>query len=149
MERGFLCSQHRNQMTQDPQRALFTWNRLQGLASRHMDGGEWENAVTTYGLAFETAEILLSTGACKQHDVDRYLRSALDFIYTLRKSAYTADFEALFDKIKHRLENEVFLASIEHALKPLMDIAYSPVSEVDRWMQILYAVSESKEQVKH
>lgn len=58
MRREFLCSHHRQQLTEDPTAALNLWIKAMESGQRLYDSERYDDAVSMLGGAYEAAEIL-------------------------------------------------------------------------------------------
>ena len=86
----FLCPKHKQAFVDKPEYAEVIWARLINEAQHQVSLYEWNKAVIIYGNAFEICDILLM----KSNDnnaIKRYLRTAIEFAYVLRKCSYTSD----------------------------------------------------------
>jgi hypothetical protein len=125
----FLCPKHRQELLDNPAYAQAIWVRLLSSARHKLDQGNWDNAALVYGNAFETAEILFEQSDCF-YEVNRYLQSAIEFAYALRHCSYAADLGLLVAIVKQQLGDKLYPAQIKLLLKPLTDMAFSPLSEI-------------------
>lgn len=103
----------------------------------------------TYGSAFDLVEALFLTNPNREYAIESYIRTALEFAYSLRKSTYNCNLEALLGIVTHCLEQEPELPVLDSLLAPLRDISFAPVSEIDRWIQVLFAMDAAKSQTQH
>lgn len=129
--------------------ALREWSQLIQNGRVQIEQADWNAAAITYGNAFEQVEALFSTNPNREYAIESYIRTAVEFAYSLRKSTYTCDLSALLGIVKYRLEQEPCIASLDELLLPLRDISFAPVSEIDRWVQILFAMDAAKLHTKH
>ncbi|MFT6390035.1 MAG: hypothetical protein ACJAUP_003435 [Cellvibrionaceae bacterium] len=125
----FLCPKHRQKLLDNPEYAQTILVRLLSNARHKLDQGSWDNAALVYGSAFETAEILFEQSDCF-YEVNRYLQSAIEFAYALRHCSYEADLGMLVALIEEKLNEKLYPAQIKLLLKPLRDMAFSPLSEI-------------------
>ncbi len=125
----FLCPKHRQQLLGNPYYAQVIWMRLLSNARHKINQGDWNSAALVYGSAFETAEILFKQSGCF-YEVNRYLQSAIEFAYALRHCSYDADLGLLIAMVKLHLGDKLYPAQIKLLLKPLTDMAFSPLSEI-------------------
>ena len=67
----------------------------------------WNSAVYAYGSAFEIAEILFNTRTGTQEELrsasERYIQSAVEFTYALKKSHFECNTSILIKLVKERL----------------------------------------------
>lgn len=149
-----LCCKHRSMAQWSPAQAEIMWQRLVSMGREKIDQQRWCEAVGIYGSAFETAEILLMLGDDdRELELERYKRTALEFIYCLRNSHYQVDFEGLIamihEKLMHEDERQPFSKSLSSVVNPLADIACAPLSEVEEWMSLLSCLSEKNSAAIH
>ncbi|WP_158269428.1 hypothetical protein, partial [Saccharospirillum sp. MSK14-1] len=56
-------------------------------------------------------------------------------VYSLRKGGYFNDLDPFIDQVEGQLDGKPLLTSLDRCLKPLRDVANSPICAVDLWMQ--------------
>ena len=133
----FLCKTCRANLTTDSERALQFWNKACQVASMHSEALQWESAITAYGNALEAAEILLKQKHNVKFDLERYIRTAQEMTYALRKGGYFADMDILADMVEACLLEERLTRPLKWYLRPLKDVANNPICAVDMWMRTL------------
>lgn len=150
MTQQFLCEKHRHKILKNPSQAIQTWSRLHYMGGQCLDLSQWNKALKFYGSAMETADLLLSIDADKTTAVDRYLRAALSYAYSLRKHSASQDVNSVYMATKKRLEVLGPLSQpVDTLLAPLLSIVSASLSDVDQWMQVLLAVDQAKTQQMH
>ena len=138
-----LCNKHREYALQSPEIAKTMWCRLLEIGRAKMSVGQWDDAVGLYGSAFETADILLQGELSSAEDVDRYINTALEFVYALRKSSFEFNRPCLLSAIRTRLEHEANYHELSRPLEcivsQLIDLIYAKITQVDECMAQLYS----------
>jgi hypothetical protein len=130
---GFLCTTHRENIKQNPQRAHNSWNKTLSAARQLVKENRWDQAVIFYGNALEISEIMLTQESCSMTQ-ERYLRTAVELMHALRNSHHEYDSNALFQMVLNRLEKEEDNFNCQAQLRPLKDVAFEPLTDVNRWM---------------
>jgi hypothetical protein len=133
----FLCEACRANLMSDPEHALQFWNKAWCLASLHSEALQWDNAITAYGNALEAAEVLLNQKHNIKYDLERYIRTAQEMTYAIRKGGYFDDMDALAILVEARLAQEKLARPLTWYLRPLKDVANNPICAVDMWMRTL------------
>ena len=126
----FLCPRHRQELVRNPECAQATWVSLLSSARHKLNQRDWDKAALIYGNVFETAEIIFEQSNCF-YDFNRYLESAIEFVYALRHCSYGADFELLIAVVKQKLKDKFYPSQVSLLLKPLTDTAFLPLSEIN------------------
>lgn len=132
-----MCAKHRKKLIEAPESAIVIWYRLMSLARHQAKTQEWQKSVISYGNALDTAQIIFENDPAS-HEVSRYIRTASELAYTIRQCNYPCDLQVVVAVVKNNLERSLYPANIQLLLRPLTDIAYSPISEVNRWMKALF-----------
>ncbi len=140
---GFLCQKLRKALSLNHKKAMSSWHETVFRARLCVSDENWENAILIYGSAFEISEILLSQKP-DNSAVNRYMRTALEFAYSLRYSPSRCDLNALTDIVEERLSIEILSQPIEKWLTPLQDVIHSPLHQVEHWMQMLFSLDTPK-----
>ena len=125
------------------------WGKLYFQARQSINTNKWLNAAITYQEALLVAESQLSKSHNSSDAIKRYVRTAMEFAYSLRMGNIPCDFHALVTIVKHHLQNNPLPSPLEHIISPLQDIAFSPKNKIEHWMKILFAVEEKKINTLH
>ena len=144
----FLCPKHRQVFIDTPEYAEVIWTRLINEAQNQIGLYEWNKAVIIYGNAFEICDILLK----KSNDnnaIKRYLDTAIEFCYALRKCSYTSDVSILISFVSETLNHHLNPAECKLILRPLNNIASSALPKPKHWINILKHMSESYSKTLH
>ncbi len=149
MKMVFLCMKHRTKLVESPQYADAMWNRLMLLAREKFDQMAWNDMFLMHGNAFEVATILLRHESASNDSVERYVRTATEFAYSLRKSTYPSDLPLFIAMVKDALKEHGAQQPLDTLLTPLTDVAFTPLNEVDLWMHTLFAAGANAEQTRH
>ena len=140
---NFMCPKHRAHLSKDPKEALIVWHRLINLARYQADHYHWQQSIMFYGNALEAAEIAFAKAPASLA-VNRYMRTASELIYVMRLCDYGCSLELLVNTVKDKLEKNLYPANIQLLLRPLNDVAYSPLAEVHRWMSAMFEADRSQ-----
>jgi hypothetical protein len=145
---NYLCDGHRDEFVNNPQQAVQAWKEiiLQARESYHLQ--DWERSTLVYGNAFEISELLLSSYPT-QFSVDRYLRTALEFAYSLRKGREDADLDAFVVHVKGNVETIKHTMAISMLMQPLEEVIKLPIDVADFWMKSLLSLDYIEARVLH
>ena len=132
-----MCEKYRNQLSEDPKAATFLWGRLMLLARHQAGTQEWQNSVVSYGNALDAAQVIFEDDPTSP-EVTRYIGTASELVYTIRQCDYPCDIQIVVAVVKNNLKNSLHPANVQLLLRPLTDIAYSPLSEVKQWMKAVF-----------
>ena len=135
----FLNPEHRQIMACKPQYANVIWLGLMSAARKQIDVEAWDFAVVAYCDAFEVAEIILSKKT-NSHEINRYVRTATEFIYSLRRCSFNSDVPCLVALIKEQLSKKLALEKVELLCESLTEIAYLPLSEASTRVERLRSI---------
>lgn len=126
-------------ITGDSQIVMRRWQKLRLCALQHMLKGNWQDALAPISSALETADMLLeyhrvSSGSL---ELQRFIRTAMDYILILRKNSQDVDMQTLVALIQQRIVNTCYSSDIEKQITPIRDMAFAPIEEAEYWMSIL------------
>ena len=110
--------------------------------------GDWEQASLIYRNAFEISELLLSSDP-SQFSVDRYLRTALEFAYCLRKDNERINLESFIYHVKNHIKTTKHAMGIAMHMQPLQDVVNLPIHVADFWMKSLLSLDSIDCRVLH
>jgi hypothetical protein len=144
----FMCQKHKNQLADHPESAIIAWFQLMAAARSHTDMREWQSSINAYGNALDVAEVIFASDPSSL-EVNRYIRTAIEFIYTIRSSHYPADIDDLVESITGCLQKQLYPAHIELLLRPINDIAFKPLPQIERWMDALFLEDKKKKYSIH
>jgi hypothetical protein len=146
----FMCNMCRQHLAAEPERAYDFWKGAVRKANKNRDALQWDAAITAYGNALDAADILLDQKDSPKEDLERYLRTAQEMTYALRKGGYFGDLDAFVLTVEARLSDEVLPKPVVWYLRPLKDVAENPICAVDMWMNTLAETFRfSSKQVVH
>ncbi|WP_049721202.1 hypothetical protein [Gilvimarinus polysaccharolyticus] len=145
----FLCSKHRALVLHNPAQSRQLCLKLRAMGRGYITERRWDDAVSAYGAALETADILLSHDDYNKQATERYLRCAIELSYTLRKSRHNPDMNAIIHLVQQRLTPYYAPAPLQTMLVPLIDIAFSPLAEVDDWIEMLFILDNTAPHTHH
>ncbi|WP_020209551.1 hypothetical protein [Gilvimarinus chinensis] len=134
---------------QQPLEAGVLGCRLQTKARKHLQAQQWGLAVKDYATALEVADTMLMDPATQKFAIERYLRAALELIYAMRKYKPETDVSQLIDTIKQRLQPLLAPMPAEAVIAPLIDVAFSPIRDVDDWVCLLLSYENSGQSMPH
>ncbi|MCP8898498.1 hypothetical protein [Gilvimarinus xylanilyticus] len=123
--------------------------RLQTQARKHLQKKCWALAVKDYAAALEVADTMLADPVTQKFAIERYLRAALELIYALRKHKPDTDLSELIETVKHRLQPLLAPLPVEVMIAPLIDVAFSPIRDVDEWIDMLLHDDNPDRSVAH
>jgi hypothetical protein len=134
---NFMCKKHRDKLSEDPKSATELWCRLMYLARRQAKTNERRKSVISYGNALDAAQIIFQSDPTSP-EVNRYIGTASELVYIIRQCDYPCDIQGLVVTVTSNLKKSLYPANVQLLLRPLTEIAYSPLSEVDQWMQAVF-----------
>ena len=144
----FLCEQHRRNLKNNPEQAALIWNQLILSARKKAMHKEWHQAAAIYGRAFEIADILFQRNPAK-HEVNRYIKTVTEHCYTLRYLHTTTHISILVQTTKYQLKSHLLTDYSNDLLKPILDVAFSPMTQVNRWMKALFNLESAQQHLIH
>ncbi len=124
----FLCTQHRQNLENNPDQATVTWNRLIISARQKTTNNHWQQAANVYACALEVADIIFQHTPNK-HTADRYIKTVIELSYTLKRYLLT-DYS-----------NDL--------LQPILDVAFSPMIKVNQWMKTFFHLESTQPFMLH
>ncbi len=144
----FLCTDHRRVLNSNPKQAAQLWQELilQGRGLFHLQ--YWDQAVVVYGNAFEISEMLIANSQTK-YSIDRYLRTALEFAYVLRKNQSPCNLKAFPPHVKKQLSLLNTEQPISHLMQPIEEVIDLPLHMADFWLRELLSLDSINQQVLH
>ena len=144
----YLCNDHRREFTRNPQQAAQSWQEIIMRARDLFYLEYWDQAVVIYGNAFEISEILL-TNSQTQFSIDRYLRTALEFAYALRKSQTPCNLKAFLPHVKKQLSLTKTTAHLPQLIQPIEEVINLPIHMADHWLTALLSLGAIEHRVLH
>lgn len=133
----FLCAQHRHYMEQNPESAKRFWGEAVLAAREQSARLHWQQALTTYGNALEVATILLHRDEDRKRAELRYSRTAVEFIYALRRVDRRCDANLLLQIASCELEAVSLVVPKNELLEPLIEALACDRHDVSDWMNRL------------
>ena len=100
----------------------------------------------SYNGALDAAEMLLAKSQHSKDSIRRYARTALEFAYALKMADDSEGIVALVAIVKVRLQSNAELTGL---ISPLIDVQHASKQDVNRWMNILFAIDEVEHQIIH
>ena len=125
------------------------WNSTLLAARGYIYRGDWAAAVPAYGQALELADILLNTDKHRSGALDRYSRTATEFIYALRKSGDQQRLDPFLLEIVGRFERMDTACGLDELIGPVLQAARRPADEVDLWIEKIIGMEKVRRQHLH
>ncbi len=144
----YLCNSHRAQFINDPHHAAQSWQLIMLQAREIFHLQDWQKAAIVYGNAFEISELLLVSHPTA-FSVDRYLRTALEFAYALRKNQTDTNLNALIPHITENIQNIKHSMAMSFLIQPVEEVINLPIHLSDHWMQSLLSLDSLDHRVLH
>jgi hypothetical protein len=144
----YLCNNHRNEFANNPQQAARAWKGIIEQARELFHMREWEKATIVYGNAFEISELLLTSDRT-QYSVDRYLRSALELVYALRKKDTEVNLAAFILHVEMSIKGIPHSMALPQLMRPLEEVSKMPINLVDFWMLSLLSLDSIESRILH
>lgn len=108
MKYRFLCAPHRQQISQNPSKAIQAFYSSFETAQSLCDIKQYQDALPYAGNAFEIAEIILTTQAAEPRQACEFFScSAILFANSCSELGYDAQCLEIFWMTIHRLEKEI------------------------------------------
>ncbi|MFT7372614.1 MAG: hypothetical protein ACI9T9_001301 [Oleiphilaceae bacterium] len=145
---NFMCEKHRDKLTEDPKAATVLWCRLMFLARHQAKAQAWQKSIISYGNALDAAHVIFENDPASP-EVSRYIRTASELAYAIRKCNYPCDIQLVIAEVKHNLKKSLYPANVQLLLIPLTDIAYSPLQEVHQWMKEVFEADIDSQSYNH
>jgi hypothetical protein len=133
----FICKKHREQLSEDPKATTVLWSSLMFLARHQAKAQEWHKSVISYGNALDAAQVVFESDPTSP-EVNRYIRTASELTYTIRQCDYPCDVKLVVAMVTSNLKKSFYPANVQLLLRPLNEIAYSPLSELKQWVKALF-----------
>lgn len=130
----FMCYKCKQSLAKNPSRALAAWSKFMIRAREEQAGKQYNEAVITYGNAMDVAQITFENAPISESEVDRYIRTVVEFVYAVRQCDGSYDLTLLVNRVQKILERGLYPANVKLLLKPVQDVASAPLCQVDRWM---------------
>ncbi len=108
----------------------------------------WDQAVVIYGNAFEISEILLTNSQSK-FSIDRYLRTALEFAYAMRKSQTPCNLESFLRHVKKQIALTKTTTDLSYLIQPIEEVINLPIHMADHWLTALLSLDAIEHRVLH
>lgn len=107
MKLQFLCPTHRQQLSTNPSYAISCWQNGVDTARSFIDERQWNDALMHIGCAFESAEIIMASGAIPRHQAcDIFASSALKLADLFIKIKQHQQAQLVYSLTKTRLKQE-------------------------------------------
>ncbi|VUD40866.1 hypothetical protein TDB9533_00369 [Thalassocella blandensis] len=151
MATQYLCKKHQRAITNNPQFAKQAWQKFRLSALQFMLKGDWDSALASATSALETADKLLTSPYLtdRHQEIQRFVRTAMDYIFVLRKSSQHTDLQTLVEIFQQRLSkasnNKYSDIHLAKYLTPIQDIAFAPLEEAEYWMSVLYEMEQASQ----
>jgi len=144
----YLCKDHRKEFSRNPKQAAQSWQEIIMRARSLFHLQHWDQAVVIYGNAFEISEILLTNSQTK-FSIDRYLRTALEFAYALRKSQTPCNLEAFLPHVKKQMALTKTRDDLSYLIQPIEEVINLPIHMADHWLTALLSLDAIEHRVLH
>jgi len=145
---NFMCEKHRDKLSGNPKAATALWYRLMFLARHQAKTQEWQKSIISYGNALDAAQVIFESDPTSP-EVSRYIRTASELAYTMRKCNYPFDIKRVVAEVTDNLKKNLYPANVQLLLSPLTDIAYSPLQEVHQWMKAVFEADIHSQSYSH
>ena len=107
MKLQFLCPTHREQLATNPSYAISCWQNGVDTARSFIDEQQWNDALIHIGCAFESAEIIMASGAIPRHQAcDIFASSALKLADLFIKVNKQQQAQQVYSLTSARLQQE-------------------------------------------
>lgn len=133
----FLCEGCCAQLSSCPEKAKDFWNRTWNKGSAYRCSAQWERAVVAYGNSLDAAQIILRQSKVPVEDLERYLRTAQELIYAMRKGGYYGDIDSFLTDVSETIETITLPRPKGWYLRSVQAVADNPICAVDAWMKSL------------
>ena len=134
---NFMCKKHFEKLSEDPKAATALWSSLMFVARHQAKTQKWQKSIISYGNALDAAQVVFENDPTSP-EVNRYIRTASELTFTIRQCDYPIDIQRVVAVVTNNLKKSLYPANVQLLLRPLNEIAYSPLSEVTQWVKALF-----------
>ncbi len=138
----FLRPEHKQAIEGKPKYAALIWSRLIKESRDKVSCQEWNKSAVIYSNAFEVADLLITEAKSDSKCIGRYLHTAIELAYVLRKCSYTSDVSALVSIVEDRLKAYLYPADSTLLVKPLRNVAFTALPEISQWITRFTSIEE-------
>lgn len=137
----FLCSHHRQMLESDTDTAKRFWGETVLAAREQVTLLNWQQALVTYGNAWEASTLLLHRDPDRRRAELRYSRTVAEFIYAMRRIQRRCDANVLFQLASCELESLPLKGIKQDLMEPMVEALACDYQEVAQWMSELPKMS--------
>lgn len=127
----FICSRHRSELEANPERSKTFWGNAILSGRSAFDSMLWEKAIRYFGNAMEAAGILMMTDTDTTRKVQRYTRTAEEFIYVLKFCQRVDDSRFIKEMVEEQLENLQTPQSTKELMEPVISASTASVEQTN------------------
>ena len=145
----FLCAHHRQMYQQNAHHAFNFWVKALGMARIRVGEKNWPAASVMYGHAYEVAQIMLSSEANTEKSLGRFLSTAIEFGYSLRKNNCADELANLIACVEEELRCYASAGELKLLLRPLNELTDKSETELDEWIDWTLCIDMGANRIIH
>jgi hypothetical protein len=130
-------------------KAIYRWKYLLDNARGELHAQEWFAAVDAYQEAYSQAELLIHIADCKNCAIKNYIRTLLEYGYSLCKTNQSASLLHLIDLARQTLDCYATAALTYELLTPVMSLVQASDYQQDVWINQLFAEDAQQQWAVH
>ncbi|MFQ3324500.1 MAG: hypothetical protein ACI90U_002329 [Pseudomonadales bacterium] len=139
MKLQFLCPTHHQQLSTNPSYAISCWQNGIAAARSLIDAGQWHEALPHIGCAFESAEIIMTSGVIPRHQAcDIFASSAVKLAAVFIKVDQRQHAQQVYSSTTARLKRE------QHKYSDCSELVEQITNEVEERSRRLTALTNSR-----
>lgn len=121
------------------EQSIYRWRFLLAEARTRLHAQDWTTAVDAYKDAHGVAEFLVHIGDCKNCAVKNYVRTLIEYGYSLCKNNQAAVFNGLIEIARQTLAHYTTPKLSQQLLQPILALENAGQLQRDLWINQLFA----------
>jgi hypothetical protein len=130
-------------------KAIYRWKYLLDNARSELHAQEWLAAVDAYQEAYSQAELLIHIADCKNCAIKNYVRTLLEYGYSLCKTNQSTSLLHLIGLARQTLDCYATAALTCKLLTPVMSLVQANDYQQDVWINQLFAEDAQQQWAVH
>ncbi len=140
-----ISAQHKQMLVQ----AIHRWRYLLDGARRELHAQDWRAAVDAYQEAHSQAELLIHIADCKNCAIKNYVRTLLEYGYSLCQTNQSGALLRLLDIARQTLDCYATATLSQQLLKPLFSLLDANNQQRDLWINQLFVEDALQQRAVH
>lgn len=121
------------------EQSIYRWRFLVAEARAHLHAQDWITAVEAYKDAHAVAEFLVHIADCKNCAVKNYVRTLIEYGYSLCKNNQAEMFSPLIEVAQQTLAHYATPRLSQQLLRPVLAMEKAEQIQRDLWINQLFA----------